>query len=126
MSSQASILLFGHDSQLLETRRLVLERSGHRVCLAADLTTLARLASDAQFDLLIFCHTISMEECGRAIALIHTYCRHVQSILLAAGQSACSQQPLSYVVETVKGPENLLNAIAQIVHSKARTHPHLA
>jgi DNA-binding response OmpR family regulator len=65
MYAPISILLFGHNARLLETQKMVLEPERHRVYMAVDLSTAKRVLREKQVDLLILCHSLSMEERGR-------------------------------------------------------------
>jgi DNA-binding NtrC family response regulator len=117
MARQASILIYGRDPQLLETRRWVLERSGHRVRTATELSDIAELAPQEQIGLFVLCHTLSMEECGRALALVHTRWDEVKTLVLIAGQCGCWLESSSEVVDTTEGPTKLLHAVANLVGS---------
>jgi|GEM_PF-2713372 len=70
MYPSPSILLFGHDRILLETRTLVLERGGCNVSVTSDLQDAIGRIDAELVDLLILCHTLSPEEC--AAILCHT------------------------------------------------------
>lgn len=62
MSSPASILVYGSDSSLLATRRMVLETLGGRVETAVDQKEAEQLLLNPEFELLVLCFTISSEE----------------------------------------------------------------
>lgn len=117
MSAKISILIYGRVPQLLETRQWVLERAGYRVSTATELSDIAQLVSIEQISLLILCHTLSMEECGRAIALVHTQWPQVGTVVLIAGQTGCRQASSSEVVDAMDGPVKLLNTVAKLVSS---------
>lgn len=121
-----SILVYGRDPQLLETRQWVLERAGYRVSTATELSDIAQLVPLDQICLLILCHTLSMEECGRAIALVHTRWPQVETVVLIAGQTGCRPVSSSEVVDAMEGPVKLLNAVAKLVSSGPAMHftPH--
>lgn len=52
------ILVYGLDSTLLDTRRMLLEHLGFRVEIARDFDTLRNHLSVVAYDLLILCHTV--------------------------------------------------------------------
>ncbi len=81
------IALYGRDLPLLERRRRVLERSGYNVSVATEWSSLERLMSSATIDLLLLCHTLSMEDCGRAITLAHRGSPEARCLILTAGSS---------------------------------------
>ena len=58
------ILIYGRDSTLLETRRLILASSGFRVNTVSTLQQFQRAAEQAQprYELFVLCHTVPEEE----------------------------------------------------------------
>jgi hypothetical protein len=115
MSSQISILMYGRDAQLLDTRRWVLEQAGYWVSQTTELSSLVRLVPLEHVNLLILCHTLSMEDCGRALALVQTRWPEVQTITLVAGNSGCRLVNSSYSVDSREGPARLINTVAALV-----------
>jgi DNA-binding response OmpR family regulator len=88
MSVPISILLFGRNTRLLETRKMVLESVGYRVYLASDLSTASYMLREAEIDLLILCHSLPMEERGRALAVTYHW-PMMRSLVLTAGEDGC-------------------------------------
>ena len=70
MSKSLSILLFGHDAALLQTRRLILERSGFQVWSTWDLPGVETVISTQNIDLFILCHTVSLEDRAKAAVIV--------------------------------------------------------
>jgi hypothetical protein len=58
------ILIYGQDSPLLETRRLLLASAGFRVNTVSNLRQLRDAVSQAQppYELLILCHTVPLDQ----------------------------------------------------------------
>lgn len=123
MSSQTSILIYGRDTRLLETRRWVLERAGYWVSQATELSSLMSLVPLEHVSLLILCHTLSMEECGRALALVQVRWPQVQTVTLIAGDAGCRLTPSSEWVDSREGPKRLVDAIASLIRFKAPPLP---
>ena len=119
MLTQLSILLFGHDPILLQTRRLVLEQAGYWVTQTTELSRLVCLVSLEQVNLLVLCHTLSMEECGRAAALVQTRWPQVQTVTLLAGDAGCRLTASSDQVDSREGPKRLVDTIAGLIRFKA-------
>jgi hypothetical protein len=67
--NRTSILLFGHDIRLVETRRWVLERSGFKVITALNFQDLERLSTKELFDLVLLCDSLLPLDRNRAIVL---------------------------------------------------------
>jgi hypothetical protein len=87
----SSILMYGRDARLLETQAWVLERAGHRGRTVSTFDDLEHLLSTEETDLLVLCHSLSMEECGRSIALTIPWPR-TKSLILIAGPKGCHAQ----------------------------------
>ena len=54
----ATILVYGLEAMLLDTRRLILEQAGFKVEVVHDAETFEGLLSTNTYDLLIVCHTV--------------------------------------------------------------------
>jgi hypothetical protein len=82
-TNQASILLYGHEEQLLATRQWVLQSRGYRVVTMMDLEGLASVPSTPPVRLLLLCHTLSAEEATAAIDAVSARWPRAQSLTLA-------------------------------------------
>jgi len=116
MSFQSLVLMYGHDPDLLRTRRWVLEKTGYKVVTATDLTEIARLAATRTIDLFVLCHTLTLEECGRALALACTRWPRVQSLVLTSGPMGCLSSISDKFLDTSAGPAMLVQTIGNLVH----------
>jgi CheY-like chemotaxis protein len=119
-----SILMYGRDADVLETRARVLEQAGHRVRTVASLDALERMLSTEQADLLVLCHSISMEECGRSIALTIPW-PQTKSLILTAGLKGYYTQIEGPVLDIMDGPANLVSTVGKLVHSESKAHTHI-
>lgn len=70
MADSASILLFGQDTRLVDTRRWVLEKAGFQLHTALSLTDLDWMAEQHQIDLFILCDSLSSELRLQALEVI--------------------------------------------------------
>ena len=66
-TTQISILLYGRDAHLQETRKWVLQSRGYRVLTIQRLTELNRIPLTPPIALLVLCHTLTSKECSEAI-----------------------------------------------------------
>jgi hypothetical protein len=103
MSVPISILLFGRNVRLLKTRQTVLESLGYRVYRACDLSTAKHMLLEKQIDLLVLCHSLSMEERGRALALTYRW-PMIRSLILTAGDDGCPDNLITEVIDAFDGP----------------------
>jgi hypothetical protein len=114
MVSSVSILLYGRDSSLLNTRELILQRAGYRVFTATDLSEIDSVLQGESVDLLILCHSLTLEQCGRALAFCHSRWPFVKSLLLAAPGSWCAKGKRELVFEASAGPAELLATVGRL------------
>lgn len=130
MTAPISVLLYGRDPHLLQTRQWVLEASGYQVWTATEIHWVDRITAIASVDLLILCHSLSLEECEHALAL--TCCRQprMRKLLLAA-DPLCSPAHildkaglLDDVLDTMEGPAKLVSTVEQLVGSVTSAHTH--
>ena len=70
-SAPASVLIYGRDAQLLETRRWVLEHAGMKVTTTTDLGEMESILVNEAIDLFILCHTLSPEEGDLCLMKVH-------------------------------------------------------
>ena len=126
MSPIPIIVAYSRDPQLLRTRRWVLERAGYQVVAATELSTITQLFPPKSIGLLILCHTLSMEECGRAIALVHTKSPQAQTLFLVAGQVDCQVESASEMLDATRGPDLLLKTVAGLVGTGFSLQSHAA
>ena len=113
--SQPSILVYGRDARLLETRRWVLEQETSRVWTAVTLSQFDLLESDDPIDLLILCHSLSTEDCEPAIALATARWPGIKILALFAGMKGCHPGSFAGAEDAARGPAHLLKAVAQLV-----------
>ena len=62
MAHPCSILVFGLDAHLLQTRCMVLQSAGFQVFAQSDLFALDPALLPMHFDLLVFCHTVQADD----------------------------------------------------------------
>ena len=114
-----SILLYGRDGHLLETRRLILESSNFQVRTVSSLLALNETISTHQIDILILCHSLSSEECKRALDVAHVHSPGIKTLVLTAHDSICASLAGEddNVLDTWEGPRVLLDTVQKLVCS---------
>jgi hypothetical protein len=125
MSAPMSILLYGHDQHLLRTRQMLLQGAGYRTMIATNLAEIDRLSHYETIDLLILCHSLTLEECGRALALAQSRWPFMRSLMLSAMGSWCFEEASVQVFDTTQGPAKLLVAVNHLFDEESRLHSHL-
>ncbi|MBW4038103.1 MAG: hypothetical protein HIU91_04360 [Acidobacteria bacterium] len=99
---------------MLETRGMVLQKSGYGVSLGSKLSDVEHLEVD-QIDLLMFCHTVSLPEIGRVIALAQARWPDATALFLSAGEVEWPTRLPSEVVDAMCGPEKLIATVGRMV-----------
>jgi DNA-binding NtrC family response regulator len=72
MNPKPSVLIYGFDHTLLETRSWVFERNGFEVDTATHIAQAEQALKARLIDLFLICHTIPPQERRKAVAAIHT------------------------------------------------------
>ena len=124
MSVTVSILLFGRNTRLLESRKILLQSVGYRVFMASNLSTASHMLREVEIDLLILCHSLPMEDRGRALALNYLW-PMMRSLVLTAGESGCRDNLLTEVREVVGVPKELASIAGKFFHMECRTDAHV-
>lgn len=122
MAMAANVLVYGKDERLLDTRRMVLEKSGYCVRMASKLTDIGYV-DEVDVELLILCYTVSMEECGRAIARCQVRWPAAKSLFLSVGTMEGARSLSSEVLNALDGPEKLISTVGKIVGARHDLHP---
>jgi DNA-binding NtrC family response regulator len=124
MSVPVSILLLGRITRLLESRKKLLQSVGYRVHMASDLSTARHTLRQTEIDLLILCHSLPMEDRGRALALNHL-CPMMRSLVLTAAEDCCRDTLLTKVREAIAVPVELASIAVTSFHAESRTGAHV-
>jgi len=118
MDLSASILIYGHDSSLLETRRLVLQHAGFQAGTVMTLEEVRKILVHRPGVLPILCYSLSAEECGQALALIHSLKPARKSLILTAGIPICGWGEEDELLSSFKGPRALVAMVERLVKCK--------
>src|SRR5438270_6770615 len=81
-----TVLIFGHDKSLLETRQWVLQTRGYKVIVVQDLGAIESLPSTRRVDLLLICHSVAAAEREVAIAKVGRRWPGVRHLALRASE----------------------------------------
>ena len=111
MPGAPSILLYGRDASLLDSRSLVLQYPGYRVECILESAELGQRLRLSPLDLLILCHTLSPLESEAAIAA--TKLRQPWAVVLAltAADLAPDLQSRVASMSSRQGPAQLLKVV---------------
>jgi DNA-binding response OmpR family regulator len=108
------VLIFGHDSALIETRRLLLLHTGFDVIVALDLRKTAELLATRSFDLFILCHSLPLKDCEGALALAHSLHSGLKNLILDAPLEGCSGRAEDTKLSAFVDPQTLIDTLNQL------------
>jgi hypothetical protein len=114
-AKQTTILMYGHDEHLLETRQWVLQSRGYRVLTMLDPSAFASIPLVPSIPLLLLCHSLSPQECNVATALASTRWPEIQSLVLDADGGRAPSGLLGQLLHTMDGPAKLISLVNRIV-----------
>ncbi len=112
--SPAHILVYGQDSALLETRKLVLQHAGFDVTVALEMQTAEEKLAAQPFDLFILCHSLSLRNCEEALALTHTLRSGMKNLILSTALSGCSGGAGDVTLSAFANPRTLIETVNKL------------
>ena len=123
MLDSPNVLLYGRDRHLNESRSLVLRKSGFRVCTALKPSEFELAERDARPDLVIFCHSLSQEECRNALTVSRTRWPSAHRLSLYSGSRGCSDKELGEVMDASDGPAQLIARVRWLAQNRDASNP---
>ena len=93
---------------------MVLKHSGFCVEVAYDLKRARALFNTQTFDLLIFCHSLSLRECEVALSEVHTLHPGIKNLILGMALSACAGSEHDAHLTAFAAPAALLSIVGQL------------
>jgi DNA-binding NtrC family response regulator len=116
----ASILVYGHDPLLLETRRIILERAGFAVHTTTKFEEFKATACTRAFDLLVLGSSISPDEVDRILPMIHQCVPFSKVLVLANGALPPPLNSRDEVLSALAGPNALIDQIGKMLEVRGR------
>jgi DNA-binding response OmpR family regulator len=110
--SGSTVLMYGTDAFLLETRRLVVASAGYRVSCVLGLPDLEHVLEIRHPDLVILCHSLSPDLQEQACRLVRRISPESRIILLSTFSRNAPRA--ASVVNCFDGPERLISAMAEL------------
>ena len=110
-----TVVIYGRDPRLLETRQWLLETEGYHVLTITDIAQIESIPPPV--DLLILCHTGPSDECARVLDLALARWPGVRELVLVArgATTACIHESESFY--TVEGPAKLISLVHHLLPS---------
>ncbi len=120
MNNDRRVLIYGVDSELLQIRRLILEKVGIHLQTTTELREPTCEELHLAVDLLILCHTLTMEQSGRAVALAAKLWPHAKCLLLTAGVPERAPSCTAEVLDSWDGPCAFLGCVSRLLSASSR------
>ena len=115
MTALPSILIYGRDPSLLDTRRWVLEKAGYRVFSAQTLAEAERLAATEPISLFVLCHSLTPQDCQDALAAAGKIQPKMRRLLITANTPVCNQGHEDRLLSAFDGPQALIAAVHDLL-----------
>jgi DNA-binding NtrC family response regulator len=115
MSMPTTILIYGRDAGLLETRQWLLERSGYRVLTTTEFPEVKRIVAEEGIDLLILCHSLSSAEAEEALGVAKEHGGRVHTLIMAAFTGSRPLGEPDVVIEAMDGPGKLISVVGKLL-----------
>ena len=117
MTTSPLIVCFGGDQRLLASRQMLFRYAGFATEITMDVAELEQMLRERAIDLLVFCHSLSQEDCeiGRRLALRSARCPRL--LFLAAGPLRWEAPAGSNWLDTWLNPASLLEAVQRLLDS---------
>lgn len=114
-NTQVSIVMYGRNAHLLETRKWILKSLGYRVVAILHLAELDRIPLTPAVALLVLCHPLSSKECADAVAHASSRWSGIQKLDLMHDGSRSRTGIHSQVRQTLDVPAGLLTRVSELV-----------
>jgi DNA-binding response OmpR family regulator len=121
MDSSTSILIYGHDHGLLETRRLVLQQAGFQAWTVTNLADAEKVMITASSGLLILCQSLSEKECEKALAMSHSRQPGMKNLVLMGTAPVCNLGQNDELMNSFDGPKALIATVNRLLRRNSST-----
>jgi hypothetical protein len=119
------VLLFGHDTTLLRTRKLILENVQFSVEIATNAAELERALAGRPAHLLILCHSLGEPDLDRSLVCARRAQPSIKTLLLYTSScKLCAADP-DGIFCVFDGPEALVAAARQLLDFPPLPNPPL-
>jgi DNA-binding response OmpR family regulator len=109
------ILIYGNDSLLLMTRRLILEKEGYRAFTTLELSDAIQLIMTQQLDVLVLCQSLTVEECDDVLGTVREVAPTLKIIIIGHDGSVRPNKEQEQTLQPLQGPGSLLAAVHKMV-----------
>ncbi len=115
MQPTGTVLIYGHDPLLLQTRRRILEQAGYTAWAAEVLDEVDSIITTNAVGLLIVCQTLSDEEGEAAITLAHQIRPEMKMLVMSLTRQRLLKTAQETPFNVSTGPRNLLDTVQKLM-----------
>jgi len=108
-----TVLVYGRDPRLLETRQWLLEAEGYHVLPISGIAQIKSIAPPV--DLLVVCHTVPSDECDLVLELASARWPGAHKLILVARTETPSCAAKAESFHTIEGPAKLVSLVHQLL-----------
>jgi DNA-binding NtrC family response regulator len=126
MLRPTSIVLFGQNESLLETRRLLLSHAGFQVSTVKSLAEAEKFLFAHPRTLLVLCHSLTPQDCEEALEMAHFHQPAVKCLAITASTPVCALGEDDEVYSAFEGPANLVATVKRLLDSDIGRKPPVA
>jgi len=121
MDGQKRILLVSRDPMVLQTRKLMLG-AYFEVSAACRVLEAKKLLAEQRFDLIVFCYTLTDDDCGAILNAARLHSRDAKVLTLTVtGYAAGHTRINSYFLAAEEGPFILVKKSAELLGFEFRS-----
>jgi DNA-binding NtrC family response regulator len=110
-----TILVYGHDPTLLETRRLILEKAGFTVYNTTEFDEFRLLACTHEFDLIILGSSVPSDEVDRILPVIHQCIPFTRVLVITNGDPVPPLSRNDEAFRALEGPKSLISKVNEML-----------
>jgi hypothetical protein len=126
VSTPPTILLYGHDEQLLMTRARILVGAGFRASVTCEVKQIPQLVRELQADIIVLCHGLSCTERVVAAMVAKNHRAEVRTLLMMAdGSMGECDYELSEVADEMFNlslePERLVEKVRSMLEDRLQS-----
>ena len=119
IDSPPVVLVYGHEHDLIETRRRGLQQAGFHARTMTCLSDGEKATATQPNLLLILCHSLSMVECEEALAMAHLRLPGMKDLVLMGAAPACKLGQNDELMNSFDGPNALIATINRLLRSNS-------
>jgi len=115
MPSSGTVLIYGHDPLLLQTRSRILKQAGYTVWTAEVLDEVKAIIGANAVVVLIICQTLPDEEGEAVIKLAHQLRPEMKTLVMSLARQRLLKTSREIPFNVSRGPRNLLETIQKLM-----------